>query len=125
MTDTLIRVMNVIGRIHFQRISLWRNICFLLMLLAIVLPCNASGGCGVREGNSSLRYSPDSNILAFAYGDKARPVRLLDLKTGGIIKTFPVEQSVSDLAFSPDGELLAASILLSNEPCEEIGRAHV
>ena len=122
MNETSIRVINVIGRIHFHRINLWRNICFLLMLLAAVLPCNASGGCGLREGNSSLRYSPDSNLLAFAYGDNARPVRLLDLKTGGVIKTFPVEQVVSDLAFSPNGELLAASIFLSAEPCEGIIR---
>ena len=105
-----------------NKINGWILIFFILILLAATLPCHATGGYGGREGNSSLRFSPDSKYLALAYGNRTCPIKLLDLETGRIIKIFSVEKEVSDLSFSPNGEFLVASIMLYTEPSEGVLR---
>jgi ankyrin repeat protein len=102
---------------------LFAKIIFSTVIAVVIAASNAHGmGYGIREGNSSVKFSPDAKLIAFAYGTKVRPIRLIDIETGQIIKTFPVEKQVSDLSFSPDGNLLAASITLWVEPPEGVIR---
>jgi ankyrin repeat protein len=94
-----------------------------IVITVLIVASNTHGmGYGIREGNSSVKFSPDAKLIAFAYGIEVRPIRLIDLETGLTIKTFPVEKQVSDLSFSPNGELLAASITLWTEPPEGVIR---
>lgn len=106
------------GAARLLRRKSLRRVCMLVMLgLSFPGLAIASAGYGERGGNSSLKFSPDSKMIAFAYGNRTRPIRLIDLDTGMIIRILPLEKgTVSDLAFSPNGDLLAASITISVEP---------
>jgi ankyrin repeat protein len=113
--NTLLRIVDMKTR----RLS--AKIIFLTLVTVVIVASNTfGGGYGIREGNSSVKFSPDAKLIAFAYGTEARPIRLIDLETGQIIKTFTVEKQVSDLSFSPNGNLLAASITLWVEPPEGV-----
>lgn len=64
-----------------------------------------------RQGNKrllvlSVDYSPDGKRIAFGTFDSAL---ILDAETGSLIKSLPIPDHVGDLAFSPDGRLLATA----------------
>jgi len=94
--------------------------------LALMASHTHGMGYGARAGNSSVQFSPDAKTIAFAYGfwPKIRPVRLIDLETGKIIRMIPVESAVSDLSFSSDGDLLAVSITIRTEPSKGVIRVY-
>lgn len=54
----------------------------------------------------SVNYHPNGETIAF--GTLAKGVILLDAKTGQLIKNLPIAVPVGDVAFSPDGQWLAA-----------------
>lgn len=59
-----------------------------------------------RKSVESVAFSRDGSTVATSH--EARKVRIWDLSTGDIISTIDgLELSVSDLAYSPDGSLLA------------------
>jgi WD40 repeat protein len=69
-------------------------------------------------GENQLRaiaFSPDGTLLACGSGiqpgaNKDAPVRLLNMITGGVVRTFyGLSERVQSLAFSPDGKTLAAA----------------
>ena len=104
-----------------------RNLLIIIVLIAVAMVVIAASsayglGSGHRHGNSSLKISPDSKLIAFAFGPEVYPIKLIDLETGETINTFPAEKYVSDLSFSPNGDLLAASITLLNEPSRGVIR---
>jgi WD40 repeat protein len=54
----------------------------------------------------SVKYHPDGKTIAF--GTLAKGVLILNAQTGQPIKTLPIAAPVGDVAFSPDGQWLAA-----------------
>ncbi|MFZ5855929.1 MAG: WD40 repeat domain-containing protein [Chloroflexota bacterium] len=54
----------------------------------------------------SVDYAPDGKTIAFGTFDSAV---ILDAETGALIKSLPIPNHVGDLAFSPDGTLLATA----------------
>src|SRR5262249_33298540 len=58
---------------------------------------------------SAVSFSPDGLTLAIGRGDSV--AALYDLRTGTIKATLPTDWSITDLAFSPDGKLLAAATM--------------
>jgi WD40 repeat protein len=57
---------------------------------------------------SSARISPDGNSIV-GYGDRAEQLMIWDLKTDSAVAAFQHAAGVNDLAFSPDGSLLAST----------------
>jgi WD40 repeat protein len=54
----------------------------------------------------SVDYSPDGKTIAYGTFDSAL---VLDAETGSLIKSLSIPNHVGDLAFSPDGRLLATA----------------
>jgi len=70
---------------------------------------------GEARQTQDVAYSPDGTLLATAHWYNADPgeVKLWDAKTGQLVASLPVpakEGGVLDLAFSPDGKVLAGSV---------------
>ena len=74
---------------------------------------------GHKDVINSIAFSPDSKVLASgsgniytrdASGSPDKTIRLWDVETGTIRRTFPAQKhNVLCVAFSPDGKVLAAS----------------
>jgi len=60
-----------------------------------------------QHGASAVSFSP--NGLTLAIGRKDSVAALYDLRTGRIKARLPTDWSITDLAFSPDGKLLATA----------------
>lgn len=74
---------------------------------------------GMREGVSSVSFSPGSTFVAFSFGKKGRPVEIVDTYAGKIVRVLRLDKGdATDLDFSPSGSLLAASITRSVEPTD-------
>ena len=70
---------------------------------------------GEARGTQDVAYSPDGTLLATAHWYNADPgeVKLWDAKTGQLVASLPVptgQGGVLELAFSPDGKVLAGSV---------------
>ncbi len=70
---------------------------------------------GEARQTQDVAYSPDGTLLATAHWYNADPgeVKLWDAKTGQLVASLPVpagQVGVLELAFSPDGKVLAGSV---------------
>ncbi len=70
---------------------------------------------GEARQTQDVAYSPDGTLLATAHWYNADPgeVKLWDAKTGQLVASLPVptgQGGVLELAFSPDGKVLAGSV---------------
>jgi WD40 repeat protein len=78
-------------------------------------PRHGTGPKGEARGMQDVAYSPDGRLLATAHWYEADPgeAKLWDAKTGELVASLPVptrEGGVLELAFSPDGQILAGSV---------------
>jgi WD40 repeat protein/flagellar biosynthesis GTPase FlhF/energy-coupling factor transporter ATP-binding protein EcfA2 len=62
--------------------------------------------------NDTLAMSPRGDLLAVG-GDTGDKLKLIDMKSGGEVRTLPLDY-LGALAFSPDGKLLAAGDSITN-----------
>jgi len=60
-----------------------------------------AAGYGQRETISSVCFSANSELLAFSFGKKKRPVVVIDTLAGKILKVLAVDGDVTCLDFSP------------------------
>jgi WD40 repeat protein/predicted XRE-type DNA-binding protein len=70
-------------------------------------------GPGTTGSLHGLAFSPDGNLVAVGWrSDSTASILIFDRTTGRIVKTFQnLANVVSDIRFSPDGGLLAASLM--------------
>ncbi len=78
-------------------------------------PRHGTGPRGQGQSTQDVAYSPDGRLLATAHWYDAEPgeAKLWDAKTGELVATLPVPTRVGgvlELAFSPDGKVLAGSV---------------
>ena len=63
-----------------------------------------------NDGATCLAFHPNGTKLAVGYGYRLRTVRIWDLKKGKVLFQLPDHtQSLSSVAFSPDGSLIASA----------------
>jgi WD40 repeat protein len=68
-----------------------------------------------------LKFSPDGKLLAVGTGRKLHAVTLVDTACGRVVAVLPVRGKPNPLAFSPDGQTLAAEYMISGVPIADHG----
>jgi len=63
----------------------------------------------VEDVTSCLAFTPDGKSLAWAqWENMPKPIQLLDVESGKVRATITVDATVSSMAFSPNGKILAS-----------------
>ena len=64
---------------------------------------------GHTDEVDSLAFSPDGTLLVSGGNWDSNGIRLWDVKTWKMIRTFPSSQPIMDITFSPDGKNIASA----------------